>query len=115
MNPEERGEASNKVSEYRKLNNKIKRYQGRIFEEALKNDAEFLIRSTNGDLKPFFTMNGLIPDLMVILDKDERGIIDETPLVDLARQTIPSLCRRYQEAIERYIQLIPQIEKMPYF
>jgi hypothetical protein len=95
------------IEEYWTLHNKLTRYWKKLVKVGIEEARKQGKRIVDLDNFPVaFTEE----DILIRKMGDERDTID---IVRLARQRLPSLCRRYEQKMTRYHTLREQLESIP--
>ena len=93
-----------KTSEFKKLENRLRRYHKRLRIESLK-----IAKNFEFSVGIVTTPVHLVYDIKILRNGDN---VDETELFELARPEYNSLHRRYNEGLEKLEQLRTELEEV---
>ncbi len=92
-----------KLDEYHTLQNRLNRYWKKLSIEAIKIAKERGLKTVAEE-----TLSGDPRDITIILEGDD--ILNDSELLDLAKEKFPSLHRRYLEGNKKYMVLKLELE-----
>lgn len=97
-----------KSREISKLRNRVERYKSRLLREAFEAAKRERIKVLIGNSSDLYHVHGST----ILICEDHKDNVDITSMISLAKDSLPSLYRRYNESLNKFNKEYDRLEEM---